>query len=308
VHREPCTLHHPPPELSFAISAPSFPLLIPIPRPHETICLAPDPRRHRLCRLEILPRAASASAAADEKDEISRRYPLPEFKPIEVLVGGWKAIPASAFPRPVTLNRSAALPVAGGAGTATFDAGAKVVALSATPDGSLIIAPKPDAVMRGPVPIDATDFKAVLGGVYEEFKTRKRAEVSKLRDQARAEAKKIASTPPSSLNHANSDPPSSTIATIGPRPAQNADMTVPAMLANMVERAKARPNAEPPADGVRGWGYVTYREIDGQPYWGASVRYTAKTIFGEFPTEAVALMRQGKVVRWIYAGTGEPLP
>jgi hypothetical protein len=39
-----------------------------------------------------------------------------------------------------------------------------------------------------------------------------------------------------------------------------------------------------------------------------SVRYTARTIFGEFPAEALALLRHGKVVKWVYAGTGEPLP
>ena len=33
-----------------------------------------------------------------KNDPIDERYPIPNFKPIEELVGNWKSIPASAFP------------------------------------------------------------------------------------------------------------------------------------------------------------------------------------------------------------------
>ncbi|MED5457242.1 MAG: hypothetical protein VX428_07000, partial [Verrucomicrobiota bacterium] len=40
----------------------------------------------------------------DQVDPIEEKYPIPDFKPIEELVGNWKKIPASAFPRQVTLK------------------------------------------------------------------------------------------------------------------------------------------------------------------------------------------------------------
>jgi len=86
------------------------------------------------------------------------------------------------------------------------------------------------------------------------------------------------------------------------------DLTVPVVIASIADRHKTRKQAEPPEGTSLGWGRIQAREIEGEPYWAASVRYTARTIFGEFPTEAVALIRHGRVVKWIYAGTGEPLP
>jgi hypothetical protein len=245
-------------------------------------------------------------AAADK--ELAARYPLPEFKPIEALVGDWKKIPASAFPRPVTLKVPATLKLTGGVGTSTLEAGRKVVALAGTPEGSLIIAPSQDAVMRGTVPMEATDFQAILVSVYEDFKKRKRAEVEKLRAAARREV--AAGGPPlaSVLASEGQPPPAGALATIGPKPVAKRDATVPAVVESIAERQRTKKHAEPPAGTTIGWGPVRYREVGGEPYWAVSVRYTARTIFGEFPAEALALMRHGKVVKWIYAGTGEPLP
>jgi hypothetical protein len=252
--------------------------------------------------------AAAPAAVALEKD-VADRFPLPEFKPIEALVGGWKKVPASAFPRQVTLKVPATLRLTGGTGTGVLEAGRKVYALSGTPDGSLVIAPSTDAVMRGVVPMEATDFQSVLGSVYEEFKKRKRAEVEKLREAARREAEAaVASVGGGGPAGGAGVPPATVLSKIGPRPVPQADSSIPAVVASIAERSRAKKQSEPPAGAALGWGPVQYREVDGEPYWAARVRYTAHTIFGEFPTEALALMRHGRVVQWVYAGTGEPLP
>lgn len=258
-------------------------------------------------RSAAAPPSAVAVAAPDEK-ELSARYPLPEFKPIEALVGGWKKIPASAFPRQVTLKVPATLQLTGGVGTSTLEAGRKVYALAGTPEGGLVVAPSQDAVMRGTVPMEATDFQAVLGAVYEEFKSRKQEEVKKLRESARREAASGGPALATVLASEGLPPPAAALPKIGPRPDQKPDLTVPAVEASIAERQRTKKHAEPPAGAVLGWGVVRYREFEGEPYWAVGVRYTARTIFGEFPTEALALMRQGKVVKWVYAGTGEPLP
>lgn len=254
------------------------------------------------------PSAVAVAVAASAETELAERYPLPEFKPIESLVGGWKQIPASAFPRQVTLKLPATVHLTGGVGTSTLEAGRKVYALAGTPEGKLVVAPSPDAVMRGTVPLEATDFQAVLGSVYEEFKDRKRAEVKKLRETARREASAGGPGLATVLAADGPPPPAAILAKIGPRPEQHEDLLVPVVEASIAERQKTKKHAEPPAGVALGWGAVRFREIEGEPYWVAAVRYKARTIFGEFPTEALALIRHGKVVKWVYAGTGEPLP
>ena len=63
-------------------------------------------------------------------DPIEEKYPFPDFKPIEDLVGNWKKIPNSAFPRQVTVKVKAKYIFAGGAGSSTIPAGRKTTALS----------------------------------------------------------------------------------------------------------------------------------------------------------------------------------
>jgi hypothetical protein len=253
-------------------------------------------------------RAAVAATAPVRDDELEARYPMPEFQPIEALVGAWKKIPASAFPRQVTLKAPATLKLTGGVGTSRLEAGRKVYALAGTPEGALVIAPSREAVMRGQVPMESTDFQDVLSEVYEDFKQRKRAEVESLRAAARREAAAGGPALGAVAGVDRSAPPAAALAAIGPKPASTSDATVPAVVESIAERQRAKKNAEPPAGTVLGWGPVRYREVDGEPYWSVSVSYKARTIFGEFPAEALALMRHGRVVKWVYAGTGEPLP
>jgi hypothetical protein len=99
-------------------------------------------------------------------------------------------------------------------------------------------------------------------------------------------------------------PPPSVLATIGPRPAQDRDGTVPVMLASL--SAGQIKEIEPRE--IRRWGPLHYYQLGGEAYWAAVVHYTVRTIFGEFPdARALALMRQGRVVKWVYAGTLEPM-
>lgn len=274
--------------------------------------------RSRQAARAASPIAAGDAASLTEK-ELAARYPKMQFEPIESLVGNWKKIPPSAFPRPITLKSPATLTLNNGVGTSTLEAGRKVVALAATPDGNLIIAPSQDAVMRGTVAMKSTDFQSVMVAVYEDFKKRKNAEVEKLRASARLEIERK-STPSNSAISTNSStstttpagsestPPAATLATIGPRPEQRDDLTVPAVEKSIATRQQSGKLSEPPAGAALGWSPLRWTEIEGEPYWAVNVRYTARTIFGQFPTEAMALMRHGKVEKWIYAGTGEPLP
>ena len=251
--------------------------------------------------------AVSAPKEKTLEEQVAERYPMPQFKTIDDLTGQWKAIPPSAFPRKVTLKEKVNY-VMTGAGTAVGAVGSPAVALSGS-GGTLTIAMNNEtSAFRAQVPVEHTDLKEVLGKVYEGFKERQRAKVTKAREAALAEAKKAKSGPAPVLNTGAQPAPAEAAGKIGPKPAQNADGTVPLVVASINQRQSAKRDSEPKLAEIRGWGQVTFREVEGQPYWCSSVRYTARTIFGEFPTEAWALIQNGQVQKWVYAGTREPLP
>ena len=56
------------------------------------------------------------------------------------------------------------------------------------------------------------------------------------------------------------------------------------------------------------WGPIRYEILDGQPYWTGTVTYNTTSLFGTFPTEAMALMRNDKVIDWLYTGSLEEVP
>lgn len=249
------------------------------------------------------PNGASRSKAATPKEEADDpRFPFPTFKPLEEVVGNWKAIPRSAFPRQVTLKKDLDFTlVARGQGSARFNAGARVYALSAEAD-TLVLAPSSDSPMRAKAQIDDTDLKQVLATVYEQFKEKKRAEVRRHREEAVAGSKSLRAS------LATKQPPPAVLQRIGPQPPQQPDGKVPLMVASLTERRRQKKDAEPALEDITAWKGVSYREINGEPYWCGALTYTTRTIFGEFPTEAHALIRHGKVVQWLYADTNEPLP
>ena len=246
----------------------------------------------------------------------------PEFAPLEEVVGNWKSIPGSAFPREVTLNSRVSYKITGG--TASLPEGSKVFALSG--DGGLLsIARTSKSKPLVQVEIDKTDFKEVLAGVYEKFKDKKRRELAVIRQQTDEQIVPDEPTGPEDVaiidrpfdpkpgqaTRANTPLPAKmrnfdekTKAIIGDPPVQYVDGTVPAMVRSM-ESGQVK---EITRDIIQYWGRMHVETIEGQPYWVCSVDYTAGTIFGIFPTQAKALMRNGKVVKWIYSGTGEPVP
>ena len=59
---------------------------------------------------------------------------------------------------------------------------------------------------------------------------------------------------------------------------------------------------------ISNWGPIRYELVDGEPYWTGTVTYNTTSLFGTFPTEAMAIMRNGKVIDWLYTGSLEEVP
>ncbi|MEC7863121.1 MAG: hypothetical protein VX646_04100 [Verrucomicrobiota bacterium] len=247
-------------------------------------------------------------------DPIEEKYPFPDFKPIENLVGNWEKIPSSAFPRQVTVKVKAKYIFAGGAGSSTIPAGRKTTALSFS-GNQLIIAPSAQSKIRGKILINDTDYKEILGSEYEKYKNRKRKEVMTQRHRARL----IAAEEEKNFNTQSIPSQSVTIATasklpkariaeyenrIGKIPKRGNDGRVRLMVSSLM----AGEVSEIKLNEISHWGPIRYEIVDGQPYWTGTVTYNTTSLFGTFPTEAMALMRNDKVINWLYTGSLEEVP
>lgn len=216
----------------------------------------------------------------------------PEFPPIEVVVQNWTAIPKSAFPRPVKLKKDLDLKMKIGNSTAATQvkAGGQIIAIGQ--DGTtLLVSPTNTSPMRGRVNIEDTDVKEMLTTVYERWK------VARLETLRRAHEFKLAAAERAK----NAPPAANATATAGnDKPAKDADGTYPLLLASM----KSGQVTEIKPESIKEWGEPQL--TDGT--WTVIVKYETQTMFGKFDTEAQAQIKNGKVEKWIYTGSGEVVP
>ena len=258
------------------------------------------------------------NSGPDQVDPIEEKYPIPDFKPIEELVGNWKKIPASAFPRQVTLKAKAKYVFAGGAGSSTAPAGGKTFAISFSGD-KLVITPNEKSNVRGTISINDTNYKEILGDEYEKYKQRKKREVYAQRERARAiaatevETNQTTSSPNTNESRANRVTSISQISKeklsdyeneIGKMPEAEDDGRV----SIMVRSIRSGDVSEIKLNEISYWGPIRYEIVDNRAYWTATVNYKTTSLFGTFPTEAMALMRNGKVENWLYTGSLEEVP
>ena len=254
----------------------------------------------------------------DQVDPIEEKYPIPDFKPIEELVGNWKKIPASAFPRQVTLKAKAKYVFAGGAGSSTAPAGGKTFAISLSGD-KLVITPNKQSNVRGTISINDTNYKEILGDEYEKYKQRKKREIYAQRERARTiaateveitQTTSSANTNESQTNRVTSisriskEKLSDYENEIGKMPEAENDGRVPIMMRSI----RSGDVSEIRLNEISYWGPIRYEIVDNRAYWTATVNYKTTSLFGTFPTEAMALMRNGKVENWLYTGSLEEVP
>ena len=268
----------------------------------------------------------------DKIDPIEEKYPIPDFKPIEELVGNWKKIPASAFPRQVTLKAKAKYVFAGGAGSSTAPAGGKTFAISSSGD-KLVITPNKQSNVRGTISINDTNYKEILGDEYEKYKQRKKREVYAQRERARAiaateiETNQTTSSTNTNENQENLGQIQESLSMsingrvtsisriskeklsdyeneIGKMPEAENDGRVPIMARSI----RSGDISEIKLNEISYWGPIRYEIVDNRAYWTATVNYKTTSLFGTFPTEAMALMRNGKVENWLYTGSLEEVP
>lgn len=234
-------------------------------------------------------------AEPPKKEPNPDEFQPPVFPPIEDVVKGWKEIPKKAFPREVTLLKDVEFVVTrnGNKFGTKVAAGGKVHALEQDGD-KVIVAPAPTSPARVQVALSDTNLKEMLTDAYERWKPMM---VDYLRRQW--EFKRTASAKTTS-----SGATSPKLTGRNDKPERSPDGSYPVLLASM----KAGAVTEITPTNVKKWGDLNVEKIDGQEYFTIIVDYTTKTMFGDFTTSAQARVREGKVVKWIYTGSGEVVP
>lgn len=220
-------------------------------------------------------------------------FVAPNFDPIEVATQNWANIPKSAFPRQVKLKKDLDLQMKIGNSTAATQvkAGGNIVAVGQ--DGmDILVSPTETSPMRGKVGMDDTDLKETLTEIYERWKVARTETLRRAHEFKLASAERAKNAPP---------PTKGATASAGnDKPSRDADGTYPLLLASM----KSGQVTEIKPESIKEWGEPQMTE----GVWTVIVKYETQTMFGKFDTEAQAQIKNGKVEKWIYTGSGEEVP
>jgi hypothetical protein len=220
-------------------------------------------------------------------DEIDARYPMPTFRTIEEITKEWSAIPSRAFPRKVKTKVDLSFDTPTGKVEMPSGSEAKAAGMVA---GMLIVMREGDDSSRIQVPLANTDLKDTMTSLYEKYKEYRRNIV--LKQRAHAKALKARSNGASEQQ----------MALAGPKPEVRAGGVIPIMLDDILTGK----HVELKANTITAWGKLDFEEIKGIVYWTGTVQCTVENpLFGPTPTEVMALMKDNKVVRWIYTGSLE---
>lgn len=214
----------------------------------------------------------------------------PKVETLEELTKNWTVIPPSAFPRKVKLLREVVFK--SDVGLARMPPGASVLAL-ACDKGILNLAPSESSPIRGMVRVFDTDLKTQFRESYQTWATA-RADALRKQQAEQQRARAVAEpqgTVPDGVDQSG-------------KPVRNADGVYPVLLASM--RSGQVTDITPKK--VKKWGSPQLAMMEGRPTWVIDVNYDTIVFCGPIEAKAQAHVRDGRVIRWVYPGSGEPVP
>ncbi len=229
------------------------------------------------------PQSPPPPAPAASSDD----FVAPAIASLEEATQNWTQIPERAFPRPVVIKQPVEIRMSAGSGQ--LAAGASVIALSAEA-GTLTITPSEGSTARGTLPVTATDLPEQIQPAYEKWRSH-RIELARLAWEARRRGDVQTAALADQIDLEGKPVPNSS---------GGYDLLLASMRAGQVN--EIRP------DNVLAWGRPHPGVVDGKPGWLIEVQFHTLTLFGPFDVVAQAQIRDGKVVRWLYPGSGEPVP
>lgn len=288
------TKHVPKPEPKKEVLVVEAPKPKPVPKPEPAPEMKPEPKLEPKPEPKPeMPKVAMPEAPPPDPNA----FVPPVFPPVEQVTQNWTVIPAGFFtqPKQVTMRKDLdiAMKVGSGSSKASFKNGSKVFVMGQN-GGNLIIGSAPGSPMRGEVAMDDTDFKDVFASAYEQIKVVRIDQARKAHEYQLAAAQRAKNAPAGGASGGGSNA----------KPEKDKDGTYPILVASM----KAGEVTEIKMDNIKSWGDVNQEKIDGTDYWTINVKYETQTMFGKFETEAQARIKNGKVDKWVYTGSGEVVP
>ncbi len=234
------------------------------------------------------PAPTAGAAPGTAGDDIEARYPLPTFKTISEITKEWSSIPSRAFPR--TVKTLVAVNLEGPSGKVPLPEKSEALAVGMT-QGMLVLMKSREDPARSLVPLANTDLKETLTVLFEKYKKYKTDQVLGQRERAR------------SLKARANGASEAEMAAAGPKPSREASGgVIPAMLQSLRDKQIK----ETTEDRIIAWGDLNVEQINGGTFWTGTIQCTVdNAIFGPTPTELMALIRDDKVVKWLYSGSKE---
>ncbi|MGY8690562.1 MAG: hypothetical protein ACKVHP_22845 [Verrucomicrobiales bacterium] len=247
------------------------------------------------------PAQENSATPGDLDQQVAAKYPLPNFKSLESIVENWRNVPKRAYPKIITLKKAVDLELLINgkvAGKSTLRVGQQAYPVELK-GMTLMISGRPDdATLRGSLPLDETDFKEQVSKTYDDWKRRHEGRIHKLRKE---EKQRLLAGGGSAA--AKVDAPTGKAADLGKEPQVAPDGTVTVMAKSI----RSGEVTEIQIDKIHYWRWIGYEVIGSTGYWTGVIGYTANTIFGEINAEGKALIRNGKVIKWIYSGSEEEI-
>jgi hypothetical protein len=254
----------------------------PVPSPAPTPAPAPEPAP--------APAPPPPAPATATDAELERLVPMPKIKSLEEITSNWASVPQNAFPPQITLKADAVFQLPQG-NTMRLSAGKNAVPVSLAADGTLTVTMRAGSELAATLPVDQTDFKELVTKRYEEGVARIKERIVARREEERARIAAASTT-------------SDTVkAEAGEVPQDASDEEK--YLAIMKQSVANGELKDVTPDKVKSWRWIGYEEIGGTGYWTGAAIISKETYFGEFETEAKALIRQGKVEKWTLPGVQE---
>ena len=246
----------------------------------------PEPKTPRV----IDERAPATPMQSSSPSNVADAFVPPAIESLETLTKNWTAIPPSAFPRSVKLTKEIDFKMS--AGSSRMAPGSVVTALSCE-NGTVALAPTPTSKARGFARVDDTDLKVQFVEPYQKWVAWR---TENLREQWQK----------TKLARADSAPRGGPIGAVeeSGKPVRSTDGSYPILLASM----SAGEVTDITPKKVKHIGQPQLITTEGRPTWVIDVHYDTVVFCGPIEAHAQAHIRDGKVVRWVYPGSGEPVP
>ena len=225
------------------------------------------------------------------EDEIDKKYPLPKLRKIEEITKDWTSVPSRAFPRKVKSKLPIDFQVA--AGKTTLPPNSDLTAF-AFEGGMMTVGRSESDTIRTTVTLASTDFQETMTRLYNAYVEKRTSDVMKARENARFRRDNPAPPPPPEDQQAK---------LAGPRPATDQDGKVEIMLKSIL----AKEVTEFKGSNIQSWGPIEFESEGGKGFWTCTIVVRMSTMFGEVDTDITAYMANGKLIKWIFDGSKEPV-